>query len=235
MLDSKFWAKYFRVYDALNQLIPYQDLMSLFVEKTKELARGEEILDLGSGTGNLYSRLEAEGYILKGVDFSEEGIALHKEKKPNGEVIHADITKILPFHDEAFDGIVTNNVIYTLSPEEQIKVFKEVYRKVKPSGFLISSNLAPDFRAGKIYNAHIKQSLIRKGLLKTLLDVIRFSIPTVKIFYYNFLIKRQNMGGGYHFLDEATQERLISDAGFHILGSTRTYGGQAVCTWARKD
>ena len=27
MLDSKFWTKYFKVYDVLNLLIPYQELL----------------------------------------------------------------------------------------------------------------------------------------------------------------------------------------------------------------
>jgi len=38
MLDSKFWAKYFVVYDTLNQLIPYQELLELFLQKLDALA-----------------------------------------------------------------------------------------------------------------------------------------------------------------------------------------------------
>ena len=34
MLDEKFWAKYFKVYDVLNLCIPYQELMA---ELEKEL------------------------------------------------------------------------------------------------------------------------------------------------------------------------------------------------------
>lgn len=54
MLDSQFWAKYFKVYDTLNQLIPYQDLLDLFLKKLELLSSGDKnILDVGSGTGNL--------------------------------------------------------------------------------------------------------------------------------------------------------------------------------------
>lgn len=235
MLDTNFWAKYFRVYDALNQLIPYRDLMNLFLEKTRNFTqKGGRIFDAGSGTGNLSIRLKKEGYSATGVDYSPEGIALHKEKDPTADVAQGDLTKALSFEDEVFDGVCSNNVIYTLPVDSRPAVFKEFYRIVKPGGFIIVSNLAEGFSSVAIYSAHIKKSLKEKGLISTVFEVVRFLGPTVKIFYYNILINREHNGGSYNFLTEESQSKLLKDAGFTVLGQERVYGGEAVFTWAKK-
>jgi ubiquinone/menaquinone biosynthesis C-methylase UbiE len=235
MLDTKFWAKYFRVYDALNQLIPYQELMNEFTEKANLLIVGEKkIFDAGSGTGNLSIRLSREGYYPTGIDFSEEGIALHKEKDSKAVVSHGDLTKKLSFGDSSFDGVFSNNVIYTLPEEIRSEVFKEFYRVLKPGGVIVVSNLAEGFKSLAIYSAHIKKSLNQKGIISTLVEVFRFLKPTVKIFYYNILINKEHKGGKYNFLTEQSQAKLFKDAGFEVLGEKRMYGGQAVFTWGKK-
>lgn len=52
MLDTNFWKKYFRDYDVLNVLIPYQELKNEII-KNLEIKNGDKVLDLGSGTGNI--------------------------------------------------------------------------------------------------------------------------------------------------------------------------------------
>lgn len=235
MLDSKFWAKYFKVYDTLNQLIPYQELLDLFLGKLNLLASGDKnILDVGSGTGNLCIKLKKSGYHPTGIDFSKEGIALFKQKDPTAKVFYGDVTQDFPFDDNSFDGVCTNNTIYTLPENKRSAVFKEFYRVLKPNGVIIVSNLAEGFSAIAIYLAHIKKSLKNKGLISTMIDFVYFFIPTVKIFYYNILIKRENMGGSYSFLTESKQRDLLENAGFSFLGETKVYGNQAVFTWAKK-
>lgn len=235
MLDSQFWAKYFRVYDTLNQLIPYQDLLDLFLEKLDLLVSGgKNILDVGSGTGNLCIKLKKNGYHPTGIDFSKEGIALFKQKDSTAKVFYGDITQSLPFDDDSFDGVCTNNTVYTLPEEKRPLVFKEFYRVLKPNGVIIVSNLVEGFSPVAVYLTHIKESLKNKGLISTLADLVHFFIPTVKIFYYNFLIKKEHMGGAYSFLTESKQRNLLEGAGFSVLGEARVYGNQAIFTWAKK-
>jgi len=57
MLDQKFWAKYFKVYDILNIVIPYQELLSE-LERELDLNNDDVVLDVGSGTGNLMFRIK---------------------------------------------------------------------------------------------------------------------------------------------------------------------------------
>jgi len=52
MLDSKFWKRYFKVYDVLNLLIPYQELLNTICDEL-DIKPGEKILEAGCGTGNL--------------------------------------------------------------------------------------------------------------------------------------------------------------------------------------
>lgn len=235
MLDSKFWAKYFMVYDTLNQLIPYQELLGLFLQKLEMLAPSDRnILDVGSGTGNLCIKLKKNGYVPTGIDFSKEGIALFKQKDNTAKVFYGDITQRLPFGDSSFDGLCTNNTIYTLPEDSRPRVFKELYRVIKPGGIILVSNLAEGFSSISIYSAHIKESLKIKGLIPTLVDFVHFFIPTVKIFYYNILIKKEHTGGSYSFLTESKQRDLLENSGFSVLGETRAYGDQAVFTWAKK-
>jgi hypothetical protein len=44
MLDARFWKKYFDVYDVLNLLIPYQELLETIFDEL-EIKPGEKILE----------------------------------------------------------------------------------------------------------------------------------------------------------------------------------------------
>ena len=55
--ESEFWEKYFRIYDFLNLLIPYQRLLARIKELLK-LKKGDTLLDVGAGTGNFLSTLD---------------------------------------------------------------------------------------------------------------------------------------------------------------------------------
>ncbi|PIR43223.1 hypothetical protein COV24_03880 [candidate division WWE3 bacterium CG10_big_fil_rev_8_21_14_0_10_32_10] len=72
MLSKKFWEKYFKTYDVLNVLIPYQELLDTIIDKLK-VKPGEKILDAGSGTGNLAIKLEMLGAQVTGVEYFKKG------------------------------------------------------------------------------------------------------------------------------------------------------------------
>ena len=57
MLDSNFWKRYFKVYDVLNLLIPYQELLNTICDEL-EIRPEERILEAGCGTGNLALKVE---------------------------------------------------------------------------------------------------------------------------------------------------------------------------------
>lgn len=234
MLDTKFWEKYFAVYDVLNELIPYQELLNTIVERL-DIQPSDLILDAGSGTGNLAVLIEKKGARVIGVDSSEVGVRLHKKKIPGADVRVGDLTEPLPFSDGYFDKVYSNNVIYTLLPENRSFVFSELYRVLKPGGMIVVSNIKTGFSPAKIYGSHVKMTSKEKGVIRSIFQALSFLGATIKMFYYNSKIKSQNKSGGYRFLSEGEQGALMTDAGFvDISADIETYANQALLTSARK-
>lgn len=233
MLDTAFWKKYFKEYDVLNQLIPYVETLTA-IETNLDVEQGEKILDVGSGTGNLSAVLQKHGAAITGVDYSAEGIAVHQAKNPEAVLIQHDLTKPLPFPDNYFDKIASNNVLYTLSPVIRPAVARELCRVLKPGGLIVISNLAAGFKPRTIYMHHVQAYYSQHGIWKTARHIASLLIPTIKIFYYNYLISREHSAGSYGFFKEGEQRALLTDAGFSPIRSEKQYAGQAVLDVARK-
>jgi len=228
MLSQKFWEKYFKVYDVLNIVIPYQELISE-LEKDLDLNQGDIVLDVGSGTGNLMMRLKDKCKKIIGLDFSETGIKIHKAKDSLAEVICCDITKKLPFPDEYFSKVVSNNVIYTLNKEDQKKVVSEIYRVLKPEGKFVISNVRKDFSPVKIYLDHISKSIRNIGVTKTIVMFFSLVMPTAKMFYYNIKIKNSGATKQYNFFVPGEQKIFLEKNGFGKVSEEKfIYSNQAI-------
>lgn len=233
-LTAAFWDKYFGVYDVLNELLPYKYLVQSLVAALS-IRPGEKILDAGAGTGNVSKPIAEAGGVPTGFDISVSGMKLFKKKIANAEYVIGDLSKKMPFPDQYFDKIVSNNVIYAIEPESRPQLGSELNRVLKPGGKIVIANIAPGFRPFEIYMAHLKEELSQSGLLRTVIKILSFIIPTAKMFYYNMLINREHTGGSYAFMDEKSQEDFLRSAGFiNVSESIRLYGGHGVLTSAEK-
>jgi len=231
MKNSKFWAKYFKVYDALNLLIPYQDLLKI-IAKELEIKKGEKILEAGCGTGNLALKIKEYGGEVVGVDNCSEALDIYKKKDPEANTILADLKGKLPFSDNYFDKIVSNNTLYTFPKEKQLEILKEFYRILKPGGIVVVSNPRKGWSPLKIYTEGVKQNIKREGFLRTLKKVFKLIVPTVKIIYYNSKIKKERF---YQFLTNEEQESILRKAGFKNVSETKyVYAGQGILNKAFK-
>lgn len=230
-LTRNFWRSYFKVYDILNRLIPYIQTLDAIADRIPD--KSFKILDVGCGTGNLIETLCKRGFLrIVGCDYSEYALKLagEKMKKYSSDVSFycLDITQSLSPCGSDFEVVVMNNVLYTIDREGRLPVLQNIFKVLKPGGIIIASNINVNFKPVSIYLDHIRQSVQIKGLTKTLLEMISFIIPTVKMFYYNELIKSQNSQGAYHFFNKGEQERLLVEAGFDITSpETVTYSGSA--------
>lgn len=234
MLNTSFWKRYFIVYDYLNELIPYQELLES-VLTALEIKKNDFILDVGSGTGNLSVLLEKRGANVTGIDSSREGIDVHRKKQPHLNIILSDIQNPLPFVDNSFDKICSNNTIYTIPLEKRAYLFKELHRVLKGGGRIVISNLALGFKPYQIYLSHIQSSMKKKGLWQTMFTLVKLTIPTVKIFYYNYLIDKENKNGLYRFMDKDEQYELLKSSGFvNVSTDFKTYASQAILNVADK-
>jgi len=212
----------------LNVLEPYQKLLGAFTDELGDI-HGKKILDAGTGTGNLALLLEKRGAKVVGLDFSKEGLEIFKKKLPNNQTIFHDLTKPLPLPNESFDAIVSNNTIYTLPLEIRPTAFREFFRVLKPNGKIVVSNVREGWKPFAIYLTHIRWSIKEKGIIKTIANILRLLIPTLKIFYYNYLIQKENRNRAYSFIKPAEQQKLLQSAGFSNISENHSvYANQAI-------
>ena len=102
--------------------------------------KGAKVLGLASGGGQQMPIFSALGAECTVIDYSEKQLQSEKEvaKRESYEInlVKADMTKPLPFEDEAFDLIfhpVSNCYI-----EDVVHVWKECYRILKKGGILLA-------------------------------------------------------------------------------------------------
>jgi len=95
---------------------------------------GEQILDLGCGTGQLSSEIAASGARVTGVDRSPEMVAEARKKFPALLFAVGD-ARALPF-TEAFDAIFSNAMLHWIPEAEP--VVQGISRALKPGGRFVA-------------------------------------------------------------------------------------------------
>ena len=108
----------------------------------KHVSAGGAVCDLGCGDGFGSLKLAELGFLVTGIDVSEEMI--HKARDTNdgntAQFIKGDISS-LPFNDNSFDAVMAiNSLEWT---EEPLQVIKEIQRIVKPGGLACIGILGP--------------------------------------------------------------------------------------------
>lgn len=235
-LTKAFWDKYFEVYDYLNLLIPYKDLLNSISDEL-DIKDGDFILDAGSGTGNLSVSLldKNKNISVTSLDSSSAGLNIHRSKKSNASIILSDLTTRLPFPDNHFDKICSNNVLYTIPLEKRLSIIMEFNRVLKPSGKIVLSNLSKNFNPSTIYIDHIKKYYSKQGLVSVFSAILRLLIPTIRLFYYNYLIKNSNRSSPAKFFEKGEQAKLLISAGFkEVSEDMSVYANQALMNSAKK-
>ncbi len=234
MLSADFWRKYFKVYDVLNLATSYRELLKNIVDEA-EVEDGELILDAGAGTGNLVTLLEKRGAKVFALDFSKEALDVCKRKNPATKIILADLTTPLPFEDNYFDRVVSNNALYNIPRSDRLAVAKEMKRVLKPGGGIALSNIHEGFKPIKIYTESILKNAKETGWLNTLKLFATMLVPTLKIFYYNFFIQKEYKFSEKNLFKPDEQKKLLEEAGFADVSETKSvYAGQGVLNSAKK-
>lgn len=107
--------------------------------------RDIRIFDAGCGTGGLLHFLKKQGYTqLQGVDGSADGVAFCRERALNVDLL--DLTQLESYQPAEtigqFDVVVCDDVFCYFDDHQLTKLIRELGKRLKPDGLLISNNNA---------------------------------------------------------------------------------------------
>jgi ubiquinone/menaquinone biosynthesis C-methylase UbiE len=126
-----------RVYDPVIALTTRERAFRAALADVAAPAAGEDVLDVGCGTGSLAALLAARapGARITGVDADPEMLARARAKSPQTAFREAR-AEALPFADGSFDLAVSSLFFHHLLPGAKRAVAAEVLRVLRPGGRL---------------------------------------------------------------------------------------------------
>ena len=102
------------------------------------------VLDFGCGSGNNAKLFLDKGYRVTGTEITKSARAPCKQNGLDDLVITKSFPDRLPFADNEFDAIVSNQVLYYLGSKDRItSICNELRRVLKPDGVVCFTMMAP--------------------------------------------------------------------------------------------
>src|SRR6476469_9101325 len=132
MENEIFKTDYSRYYDLLYKNKNYNAEANYIDTILKEHNIGNDILELGSGTGNHATFLTQAGYVVTGVEKSLEMICASEAKQiSNFTCIHADISNFQT--EKKFDAAIAlfHVISYLISVDQLVSCFQCIHSHLK--------------------------------------------------------------------------------------------------------
>ncbi|MEC4686451.1 MAG: corrinoid protein-associated methyltransferase CpaM [Nitrospirota bacterium] len=102
-----------------------------------QVEAGDEVLEIGCGTGTLAAMMSARGAHVVGIDISEGMLAAARRNAPEAEFIHMTATEIGRLGKERFDRIVATLSFSELTEDELDLVLQASTVLLKAGGKLV--------------------------------------------------------------------------------------------------
>lgn len=138
--------EYTRAFFLSDYLEGYRDFEAghLSVVKTKQLemlalARGITLLEVGFGRGELLYHCAKRGASVTGIDYAPDAYEIAQatlREFPDADIRIADCRE-LPFDAATFERVFSGDVIEHLCFEDGVLMLKEMFRVLKPGGFML--------------------------------------------------------------------------------------------------
>jgi ubiquinone/menaquinone biosynthesis C-methylase UbiE len=200
LLENPSEQNFQEAYDEIhNFLIEQGKTESIYSENLKWFTRifvdlcgsGNKILDIGSGNGKLALEMAKKGNSVTGLDVSKIAIRASEERMkkiaPHLQIeFKLGDARKLPFEDNTFNYITSQDLIEHIS-EDDFKIhLKEVYRVLKTGGsyvFWTPSSL----RGGSSLGLHLKEYSISE--MDKIIRKTNFNYSWIDIRFYVLKIK----------------------------------------------
>ncbi len=128
---------------------------------------GEQVLDLGCGTGRYLTKLRVAGTAHSvGVDFSLGMLRAARRRVSVGHLVGADLQRALPFAGRTFDAMLCALVGEHL--EQLHTTLRESFRALRPGGRLVFTVYHPDLAAAG------KEANFTRGGIEYRLGAVRY-------------------------------------------------------------
>ncbi|HYF96725.1 MAG TPA: class I SAM-dependent methyltransferase [Patescibacteria group bacterium] len=120
----------------------WRDKPSPFAQFAKKFVPEKSlILELGAGIGQDGLWFAREGFDVIQTELGETGLEVAREAAKaknikNIKIMKLDMTGSYPFSDNYFDVVYAHSCIQYFTKVETEKIFKEIYRVLKPKGIL---------------------------------------------------------------------------------------------------
>ena len=96
---------------------------------------GSHVIDLGCGNGSLTDKIARRGYIVTGIDDSEEMLQLARKEHPDLSFIRGNAVS---FHlEEKADIVFSNAVFHWIDEKDQQAMLSNICHNLKPGGELV--------------------------------------------------------------------------------------------------
>lgn len=131
------------IYDQFMENVQYQDWAD-FVEEVlnSNEIKGDKILELACGTGNVTGLLRKKGYDMTGIDISEDMLTIAQEKSYENNLkikyLKQDM-RTLNLNKSKYDAVVSfcDGINYIIEEEDLGAVFENVYKHLNDEGIFI--------------------------------------------------------------------------------------------------
>jgi len=143
---------------------PIYDLVDIFISGVRDrvvdftnASRSSKILDVATGTGKQAFAFAKRGYVVEGIDLSEDmlKVANRKNTYENATFQVADATN-LPFGDERFDVSCISFALHDMPFAIGENVLKEMVRVTKRKGIIVIVDYAlPQKKIGRFLIYHM--------------------------------------------------------------------------------
>jgi len=135
-----------RWYDLLTRVMSFGRLDAIR-NKLVELAAptpGENVLDVGCGTGTLAIAVKAKAGPgeVHGIDASPEMIDVAMKKSAASVDFQVGLIESIPFPDDSFDLVTSSLMLHHLPEELKRRGLQEIRRVLKPGGRFLAMDLA---------------------------------------------------------------------------------------------